>query len=132
MTTASHAKNRNGPWAIKDGTGDLIGKPDSCSTWEEVLTDFSLGIMQLSTWKHEKDDERVMRWTERISEEMKHAAKSEDKLHKYLYVNNVDETQDAFASYEPENLERMRTVSKRYDPDGVFQKLRSGGPKLWK
>lgn len=58
-------------------------------------------------------------------------AKQVGKEHKYLYANNVNMAQDAFGGYEEENVERMRDVSRKYDPEGVFQKLRNGGPKLF-
>ncbi|KAF2095338.1 FAD-binding domain-containing protein [Rhizodiscina lignyota] len=113
MTVAAFEKNRDGPWAIDNLKEDIVG------------------MMQWSTWKHAKDDERVMRWTEMISDEMKRVAEAEGKSHKYLYINNANETQDAFASWEPRNMDQMREISKKYDPNAVFQKLRSGGPKLW-
>ncbi len=87
--------------------------------------------MQLSTWKHAKDDDRVRKWSETITEEIDRLAQQDGKAHGRIYINNANEKQDALASYEPECLERMRKVSMAYDKDGVFQKLRRGGPKLW-
>lgn len=113
QSAASASKNSDGPWSTEGPHHDVIS------------------ILMLPTWKNEKDDDKVRQWTERVTEEINHLAKSEGKLDKFVYVNDANERQDSYATLSPENFERMREISKKYDPDGVFQKLREGGPKLW-
>jgi hypothetical protein len=48
----------------------------------------------------------------------------------WLYANYADKSQDPLASYGAENVEFLREVAGRYDPDGVFQKRCPGGFKL--
>lgn len=50
----------------------------------------------------------------------------------YLYLDYADITQDPLASYGPENVEKMKAAAKKYDPEGVFQKLVPGGFKISK
>ncbi len=113
MSASSMRLNRDGPWAVKEPYRDL------------------LQVLMLTTWKNATDDDRVRAWTESITDDIGRLAEKDGKLHKSVYVDDANEEQDAFAGYEPENLERMREVSRRYDPEGVFQKLRRGGPTLW-
>lgn len=48
----------------------------------------------------------------------------------FLYGNYCDESQDPFASYGEKNIMHMREVSRKYDPDGVFQSRVPGGFKI--
>ncbi|KAH9886126.1 hypothetical protein F4778DRAFT_759092 [Xylariomycetidae sp. FL2044] len=59
-----------------------------------------------------------------------YAATIEGGLLDWVYLNYADQTQDVLGSYGTENLEFMRSVARKYDPDEVFQKLCVGGFKL--
>lgn len=48
----------------------------------------------------------------------------------FLYLNFAGGFQKPLASYGNESLESMKRVAKKYDPNGVFQKLVPGGFKL--
>ena len=48
----------------------------------------------------------------------------------YKYMNYADATQDVLKSYGEKNVKKMRQVSKKYDPNGVFQTRAPGGFKL--
>ena len=50
--------------------------------------------------------------------------------HRFRYLNYCGSWQRPFDGYGPENLRFLREVSKRYDPDGFFQKACAGGFKL--
>lgn len=47
-------------------------------------------------------------------------------LHRFVYQNYADITQDVFAGYGEKNREKLREVQKRWDPQGVFKGLVSG------
>ncbi|ATZ51323.1 hypothetical protein BCIN_06g07340 [Botrytis cinerea B05.10] len=51
-------------------------------------------------------------------------------LHKYIYPNYADASQDIFAGYGEENLSRLRKVQEAYDPEGTWRRLQSGGFKI--
>lgn len=48
----------------------------------------------------------------------------------FRYGNYCDGSQDPFATYGEENLKHMREVSRKYDPQGVFQFRVPGGFKV--
>ena len=59
--------------------------------------------------------------------EMDAFAKSIDASVSWVYLNYADSTQDPVKSYGEDNVEFLRDVSRKYDPEGLFQKgMRSG------
>ncbi|KAK4113194.1 FAD-binding domain-containing protein [Canariomyces notabilis] len=50
----------------------------------------------------------------------------------WIYLNYADASQDPLASYGTENVEKLRSVAAKYDPDQVFQRLCPGGFKVSK
>lgn len=48
----------------------------------------------------------------------------------FLYLNDAGMDQKPIDSYGHENVQRLKKISRQYDPDGVFQKLANGGFKL--
>lgn len=48
----------------------------------------------------------------------------------WAYLNYAHREQDPVATFGRENVEKLRAASERYDPDGVFQKLRASGFKI--
>jgi hypothetical protein len=57
-------------------------------------------------------------------------ARQEGKLSKFIYPNDANEKQDVFAGYEEGCVERLRDVSRKYDPERVIQRLQGGGGKV--
>ncbi|KAI0000601.1 hypothetical protein F4779DRAFT_622508 [Xylariaceae sp. FL0662B] len=49
----------------------------------------------------------------------------------YKYMNYAFSFQDPISSYGPENKRLLQEVSKKYDPEGIFQKGFPGGFKLF-
>ncbi|ETS77958.1 hypothetical protein PFICI_10020 [Pestalotiopsis fici W106-1] len=50
----------------------------------------------------------------------------------WQYLAYADGSQDPLSTYGPENIELMRNVATKYDPQGVFQSRVPGGFKLFK
>ena len=48
----------------------------------------------------------------------------------WRYLNYADLSVDPIARYGEESVRRLEAASAKYDPDGVFQKLRESGHKL--
>ncbi|KAK8052407.1 hypothetical protein PG993_003792 [Apiospora rasikravindrae] len=48
----------------------------------------------------------------------------------WVYMNYADASQDVIGSYGVKNVEEMRRVAGRYDPEQVFQRLCPGGWKI--
>ncbi|KAJ1336171.1 prosolanapyrone-II oxidase [Microdochium nivale] len=57
-------------------------------------------------------------------------AKSEDKYLDWKFLNYAYKTQDPIASYGTEAVADIKAAAAKFDPQGVFQKLRSSGFKI--
>ncbi|KAI8942887.1 hypothetical protein NX059_000927 [Plenodomus lindquistii] len=58
-------------------------------------------------------------------------AREDGVLHRFKYLNFAASFQDPFEGYGSEMVDKLRTVAKKYDPAGVFQKQVPGGFKLF-
>jgi hypothetical protein len=63
---------------------------------------------------------------------MKQFSVDEDAAVEWEYLNYADFTQDPLSTYGSENVEFIRKVAKKYDPEGVFQTRFPGGFKISK
>lgn len=105
----------------KDG-----GNPLGLSPEDGPLLLLSLAI----GWTNAADDVRVLAMTEAWMDRTIETAKNRGLFHRYIYQNYAGKNQDVFAGYGEENLQRLRDISRRYDPNGVFQRLQPGYFKL--
>lgn len=48
----------------------------------------------------------------------------------FVYMNYADADQDPIATYGAQNVQLLRDVAAKYDPEGVFQTRVSGGFKV--
>jgi hypothetical protein len=81
-------------------------------------------------WAESNDDEFVKMTTHRIVEQIDTFAIAHRTSHPYRFLNYCAEWQKPFESYGEENLHFLRGVSRKYDPEGLFQKGCVGGFKL--
>lgn len=58
-------------------------------------------------------------------------AKESGAFHRYIYQNYAAREQRVFQGYGEENLEKLREISKKWDPGWVFRELQPGYHKLW-
>ncbi|KAF8536170.1 hypothetical protein BDD12DRAFT_918443 [Trichophaea hybrida] len=105
-------KSANGPAGIGASEGELI-----C-------------IIHLSTWTSEDDDEKVYEWTKQTTEGMRETARKREGLNGFVFLNDAGPGQDVFEGYQSEKRERLRSVSRKYDEERVFQELQNGGFKI--
>ncbi|OTA54154.1 FAD-binding domain-containing protein [Hypoxylon sp. EC38] len=90
-----------------------------------------LFLVQLTVmWMHKSDDEAVLTAMSNVLSRSQELARARGLHHPFLYMNYASQFQDPIASYGTENKARLIEVSKRYDPDGVFQNLNPGYFKL--
>lgn len=45
----------------------------------------------------------------------------------YRFMNDAYDGQPVLPGYGAQNLDKLRSIAKAYDPEGVFQKLQNGG-----
>lgn len=63
-------------------------------------------------------------------EDVQAFASSIDGAQEWLYMNYADPDQDVLGSYGVENVNFMKKMAAKYDPEQVFQKLCPGGFKI--
>lgn len=83
-----------------------------------------------SMWTDPADDARVLKFHAEVIKRVKKEAKAKGLDNDYIYQNYASQFQDVFSSYGKKNQEKLVTVSKKYDPTQVFQKLQPGYFKL--
>ena len=52
--------------------------------------------------------------------------KAKNLYYNFYFLNDLGIAQDAFSSYKGGSLDKLKAISKKYDPKGVFQKLVPG------
>ncbi|KAL8992317.1 MAG: hypothetical protein Q9169_007195, partial [Polycauliona sp. 2 TL-2023] len=90
------------------------------------LTLMNLAIM----WSDRADDERILSAAARVISRAKDVAREMGLGNKYVYQNYASLDQDVFAGYGEENRRRLVEISRKYDPDRIFQNLQPGYFKL--
>jgi FAD/FMN-containing dehydrogenase len=90
-------------------------------------------IVQLSsTWTSQALDRVVEAGSRELIDKVNALAASRGARSKngYIYMNYADKSQDVYAGYGQQNLKRLRSVAKAYDPQGKLRKLWRGYFKL--
>ncbi|RYO85530.1 hypothetical protein DL764_009155 [Monosporascus ibericus] len=88
-------------------------------------------IALLMYWTSKSDDEVILGAFRTATEKIKQDSMAKGQAVDHIYMNYSFTFQDPIGSYGAENTDKMRRVSKRVDPDGVFQKGVPGGWKLF-
>lgn len=83
------------------------------------------------SWRNAQDDELVLRTAEDLIAKFKQAAADRHLESEYLYMNYASQFQDVVASYGAGSAGRLRRVARKYDAQGVFQRLQPGYFKLY-
>ncbi|KPI37037.1 Bifunctional solanapyrone synthase [Cyphellophora attinorum] len=90
-----------------------------------------LYLVHLSPWwELAEDDGRMYAMISRLLERVKAEAKKRGPDSDYLYMNYAGLYQDVIRGYGRENQRKLVQIAKKYDPQGVFQKLQPGYFKL--
>jgi hypothetical protein len=77
-------------------------------------------------WNRAEDDEAVKASVARFVEMTMVLLEKEGLLHRWVYSNYASEVQDVFAGYGVENRGKMKEIQRKYDPEGVFDRLQPG------
>ncbi|KAF2023676.1 FAD-binding domain-containing protein [Setomelanomma holmii] len=88
-------------------------------------------IMNMSSrWSDASSDAAILKFFSTIIKRVKAEAKARGLDNEYIYMNYASQFEDPISSYGSANLERLRSVSRKYDPKQVFQVLQPGHFKL--
>lgn len=107
---------------MRKGDANPLGL-DDC-THSLVIVSFTVN------WDERRDDDFVKTITRRAVEQIDAFATANNMGHPYRYLNYCAEWQKPFLGYGEENWRFLQRVSRRYDPEGLFQKGCGGGFKL--
>lgn len=110
-------------WARK-GDPNPLGLQDAADDEPLVIASFAIN------WPERRHDAVVQETARRAVEQIEAVATKNGTGHRFRYLNYCAGWQRPLESYGEENLRFMRTVSGKYDPDGLFQKACVGGFKL--
>ncbi|XXH06062.1 hypothetical protein Hte_012507 [Hypoxylon texense] len=92
----------------------------------------AVSVLLLNYWQEKSDDDRILTVMKDALEGIRAQAVGKGTALDYVYLNYAAGFQDPIGSYGAENKKRLQEVSKKYDPEGLFQKGVPGGFKLFK
>lgn len=95
-----------------------------------LANSFKVVLLGVS-WSDEADDEIITNAVIDAFEKIDAYAASKDGLNPFTYLNYAYKNQEPIQSYGVTNVKRLQSISKKYDPTGVFQTLVPGGFKLF-
>ncbi|KAK2764444.1 hypothetical protein FQN54_009138 [Arachnomyces sp. PD_36] len=84
------------------------------------------------TWDTPEEEIIFRAASEKMIAELAAYAGSVGGLNEFIYLDYADSTQNPLRGYGEENLQKLKRVSEKYDPDGVFQTAVPGGFKVSK
>ena len=86
-----------------------------------------VGTNSLTQWVDEKDDEKVLSAVYEFGDYLRETATRMGILLPFIFMNNATTTQDPITGYGTTHVERLKEVSRKYDPEQVFQVLQTDG-----
>ncbi|KAJ8121487.1 hypothetical protein ONZ43_g2069 [Nemania bipapillata] len=104
--------------------GNMLGLEERVKQGNGVL--FNAAVVLIGAESEKATQPLMSEWLDSVDE----FAKGEDLDWDWHYLNYASRDQDPIASYGQESIERIRAAAAKYDPQGVFQKLRMSGFKI--
>jgi hypothetical protein len=90
-----------------------------------------VSLLLLAYRAKKDDDEKLLAAQKDTLNKIRDEAVKRNVHVPFEFLDYAFSQQDPVGSYGVENRERLRDVSRKYDPEGVFQKLVPGGFKLF-
>ncbi|KAK6223276.1 hypothetical protein LQW54_000393 [Pestalotiopsis sp. IQ-011] len=81
-------------------------------------------------WNFAKDDDRILKTVGALVDDLRSIASEKGLLHRYIFTNYGFQADEIISGYGEESVSKLRETSKKYDPEGMFQKGVPGGFKL--
>lgn len=78
-------------------------------------------------WESSEDDAAAMNLGRSLGREIDNVAARHGSDLAYRFMNDAHQRQDVFSSYGCRNKEILLEISRKYDPEGIFQTLQNGG-----
>nr|POF22089.1 bifunctional solanapyrone synthase [Quercus suber] len=106
------------------------GSPNVLGLETRHRNDTMIVVLVAVSWLDAKDDELVYRVVRDIIAMGDEYAQRKQTADQYRYLNYAASNQDPISGYGMANKQYLQSVSKAYDPDGLFQLAKQGGFKL--
>ncbi|KAI9155658.1 FAD-dependent monooxygenase CTB5 [Paramyrothecium foliicola] len=90
-----------------------------------------MSILLLTFWQDKEDDAKIHDTFKGVIETIDQDAAKRGTSSSFKYLNYAAPFQDPISSYGEENKAKLQAVSKKFDPEGLFQKGVPGGWKLF-
>ena len=87
-------------------------------------------LLLAGIWTDSASNNIVAKIAQKMMRDAADIARRMGLLHRFVYINYADPSQDPIGSYGPANVQRLKAASRKYDPRGVFQTQVPGGFKL--
>ncbi|KAG8729277.1 hypothetical protein FRC11_009147 [Ceratobasidium sp. 423] len=136
MIRASDSKGGN-VLGLEPASDPLIGRSSirlyhgSTKTTNHVPTVFGTLVVNYQfTWALEADDKKIYATIDQLISASMDIARSQGRLERYIYLNYASTNQTPLQSYGPTQVDFLRKVKAKYDPNNVFEKLSRGGFKI--
>ena len=84
-----------------------------------------------SSWSETTDDGLINEVAEKFFNSIETLAREKGVYQKFVYLNYANKTQNPIDGYGAASKANLQAVSKKYDPEGLFQKGVPGGFKLF-
>ncbi|KAI0154982.1 6-hydroxy-D-nicotine oxidase [Xylariaceae sp. FL1272] len=78
-------------------------------------------------WTDAQRDQEVVQSTDDLRRRIEQIAKDKGELLDFVFMNDGSPTQTVLESYGAHNIQTMKDVAAKYDPDRVFQRLQNDG-----
>ena len=120
-------------WAISFQPEPTIITHKSCANSLGLCQESSnlVNLLLSAYWDDPADDDLVNAQAKAFWAGVKQAAVEMGVDNRYVYLNYASTWEDPIAGYGEDVKERLQRVSRKYDPEGVFQKQCPGGFKLF-
>ncbi|CAN9482313.1 unnamed protein product [Alternaria alternata] len=97
--------------------GNPMGIPEKTHQWWTTLVD----------WTAAADDAAVRAVPIAVTDTMEQLSKERGLDVPFIFTNDASRDQNPIASYGAANVQKLKGIAKKYDPERVFQNQQSGG-----
>jgi hypothetical protein len=90
-----------------------------------------VSILLLTYWSNKQDDEKIFAVMRDVLDNIVKDSETRGTDVPFKFMNYASNFQDPIGSYGKENKMKLQDVSRKYDPEGMFQNGVPGGFKLF-
>jgi hypothetical protein len=81
----------------------------------------------MADWKDPAAETSVRKACKIIADKCEEVSKKNGTYLPFKYANYSSRDQNPLASYGEKNLQKLKEIALKYDPEAVFQRLQNGG-----